>query len=97
MKPIRLEFMGGDWDGRTLRSDSPEYEEQLLAIGIYELSHHGAVGGACKELTAEAVDFARRHAWLAIGQGDLPHDGRYQVVEHRETEVEIIVTFSWKC
>lgn len=46
MKPLVLQFVGGDWDGKTLRTDSADYEEQLPAAGCYEISHHGAVGGS---------------------------------------------------
>ena len=95
MKPMVLEFVGGYWDGKTLRTDSPDYEEQLLAAGCYEMSHHGAIGGECVELSYDAVGFARRHGWLAAEEASLCGDHRYLVAERRETETEIVVTFKY--
>jgi hypothetical protein len=92
-KPIVLEFVGGSWDGNTLRSDSSDQEEQFLAAGCYEMSHHGAIGEECVGLSDDAVTFARRHGWKAAEEAPLCGDHRYLVVERRETETEIIVTF----
>ena len=95
MKPMVLEFVGGYWDGKTLRTDSSDYEEQLLVAGCYEMSHHGAIGGECVELSCDAVRFARRHGWLAAEEASLCGDHRYSVAERRETETEIVVTFKY--
>ena len=63
MKPIVLEFVGGYWDGRSLRSDSPDQEEALLAAECYEISKHGRFGAGCADLSAVAVAFGRNHGW----------------------------------
>jgi hypothetical protein len=93
MKPIVLEFVGGYWDGKTLRTDSRDREEQLLATGCYEMSHHGAIGGECVGLSDAAVNFARSHGWEAEKEASLRGDHRYSVTEYRETETELIVKF----
>ena len=95
MKPIVLEFVGGYWDGKTLRTDSPEQEEEFLAAGCYEMSHHGAIGQECVGLSEDAVTFARKHDWEAAKEASLCGDHRYLVAERRETETEIVVTFKY--
>ncbi len=92
MKPIVLKFVGGDWDGRSMRSDSSDQEEVFLAIGCYEMSHHGSVGSECVGLSDEAVAFARHHGWEAAKEANPEGGHRYRVCEYRETEAEIIVT-----
>lgn len=96
MKTMALEFVGGYWDGKTLRTDSSDFEEQLLVAGCYELSHHGSIGGRCAELSSDAVRFAQRHSWLAKEEASWSGDHRYLVTEHRETETEIIITFKFQ-
>jgi hypothetical protein len=93
MKPIILEFVGGYWGGKTLRTDSPDQEEQLLASGCYEMSHHGAIGAACIGLSGDAMTFARHHGWEASNEASLCGAHRYSVTEFRETETEIVITF----
>jgi hypothetical protein len=93
MKPIVLEFVGGYWNGKTLRTDSPDREEQFLASGCYEMSHHGAIGGQCVGLSDAAVNFARGHDWKAPNEARLHGDHRYLVTEFRETETELTVKF----
>lgn len=93
MKPVVLLFVGGYWNGKTLRTDSSDREEQFLASGIYEMSHHGAIGGECVGLSDAAVNFARSHGWKAEKDATLWGDHRYLVTEFRETETERIVKF----
>ena len=99
MKPIILEFVGGPWGGKTLRTDSTDQEEVWLAAGCYEMSHHGAIGGECVGLSEDAAMFARRHGWEAAKQRGLHGDHRYLVTERRETETEteteIVITFKY--
>lgn len=95
MKPIILEFIGGYWDGKTLRTDSPDQDEQCLAAACYEMSHHGAIGGKCIELSCDALIFAQRHGWTASEEVDW-RNHRYLVAEHRETETEIVVTLKYR-
>jgi hypothetical protein len=95
MKTTVLEFVGGFWDGKVLRTDSSDYEEQLLAVGCYEMSHHGAIGGACVELWCEVGEFAKTHGWMAVEEPRMQASGRYTVAERRETETEIIITFKY--
>ena len=94
MKAIVLKFVGGYWDGKSLRSDSPDLEETFLAAGCYEMSHHGSIGGECLGLSDAAVAFARTHEWDAAREADLcGDDHRYVAIERLETEAEIVVTF----
>ncbi len=93
--PIVLEFVGGYWDGKTLRTDSSDYEEQLLGAGCYETSHHGAIGGECAVLSCDVVSYARRHGWQAAEEASLCGDHQYLVAERRETEAEIVITFKY--
>jgi len=99
MKPIILEFVGGPWDGKTLRTDSADQEEVWLAAGCYEMCHHGAIGGECVGLSGDAAMFAQRHGWEAAKQRNWHRDHRYLVAERREreteTETEIVVTFKY--
>jgi hypothetical protein len=95
MKPIVLEFIGGYWDGKTVRSDSLEQEEALVAAGCYEMSHHGAIGQECLGLSPELIAFARHHGWQAARNARRHGAHRYVVAEHRETENEIVVTFKY--
>jgi len=91
MKPIVVEFVGGYWDGKSLRSDSLDQEESLLASACYEMTHHGAIGRECAGLSSDAVEFARIHGWAAAREGTLQGDHRYRVTERRETEDEIVI------
>jgi len=96
MKPTVLKFVGGHWDGKTLRTDATDYEEQLLAAECYEMSHHGAIGRECIGLSSDAAGFARRHGWVAAEQAGSGRDHRYLVAERRETETELTVTFQYR-
>ncbi len=91
MKPIVLEFVGGYWDGKSLRTNSSDQEEALLAVACYEMSHRGTIGGECAALSDDAVTFARVHGWPRSREGTFCGDHRYRVTEHLETEDEIIV------
>ena len=93
MKPIVLKFVGGFWDGKTMRSDSPDQEEVFLATTCYEQSHHGLVGSESVGLLDSAVDFAQRHGWNAKEKMSSAGEQRYRVSEHRETETEITIVF----
>jgi hypothetical protein len=93
MKSIVLEFIGGYWDGKSLRSDSRDREEMFLATGCYEMCHHGSIGAECVGLSDGAVAFARSHGWEAARDAVLSGDHRYLVSQRRETETEIVVTF----
>jgi hypothetical protein len=92
-KSITLLFSGGYWDGKTLRTDSADQEESLLARACYEMAHHGAIGAECSGMSDDAVTFARLHAWTAPNEAGLQGQHRYRVIERRETEWEIFVTF----
>jgi hypothetical protein len=91
MKPVVLEFVGGYWGGKTLRTDSADLEEVLLAAACYETCHHGVIGEGCAGLSEYAVGFARKHGWPAASNGGWQGTHRYSVTEHRETEDEIVV------
>ena len=90
-KPIVLQFVGGYWDGKSLRTDSADQEEVLLATACYEMSHHGAIGAECAGLSDDAVTFARIHRWAAPNEGGFDEAHRYLVTERCETESEIVV------
>ena len=95
MKAIIIEFIEGPWHGRALRTDSTDREEVWLAAAYYEMSHHGAIGERCDGLCCDAVNFARRHGWLA-NEDDTPREGdHYLVAERRETEMKIHVSFKY--
>ena len=91
MKPVALEFVGGYWGGKTLRTDSADLEEVLLAAACYETCHHGVIGEGCPGLSEYAVRFARNHGWPAAADGGWQGAHRYLVTERRETENEIVV------
>ncbi len=95
MKPIVLEFVGGYWDGKTLRTDSADGEEPLLAAACYEMSHHGAIGSECVELSFDAAGFSQRHGWTTAEEDVFRGNRRYFVTERRETETEIVITFKY--
>ncbi len=96
MKAITFEFVGGPWEGQTLRTDSSDQEEAWLAAACYETSHHGAIGERCVEFACDAAGFARRHGWLGIEEGSLRGGRRYSVAVRRETKTEIVVTFEFE-
>jgi hypothetical protein len=93
MKPVILHFEDGFWDGRTLRTDSPDREEAFLACGCYEMSHHGTVGAEVAGLSTDAIAFAQHHGWNAARDAGLSGAHRYVVREHRETETEVVISF----
>ncbi len=92
-KSITLEFTGGYWNGKSLRTDSADQEESLLAMACYELAHHGAIGAECAGMSDDAVTFARLHGWAAAQEAGLQGTHRYRVTERRETEREIVIQF----
>jgi hypothetical protein len=94
MKPVRLMFQGGYWDGKSLQVDSADQEESLLATACYEMTHHGTLGAECTGLSEDAIIYARVHGWPTPEQGSLQGDHRYQVTERRETLSEIVITLS---
>jgi hypothetical protein len=94
MKPVVLEFVGGYWGGKTLRTDSADLEEVLLAAACYESCHHGAISEGCAGLSEYAVAFARHHGWPAATNGGWQGTQSYCVTQHRETENEIVVEFT---
>jgi hypothetical protein len=94
LKPILLRFQGGCWDGRSLRTDSRDQEESLLAWACYEMCHHGAIGAECGGLSDDAVCFARVHGWPQDPAGRLPDFRGYAVSERRENEHEIAITLT---
>lgn len=94
MKSIVFQFVGGCWDGKTLCTMSPDYEEQLMAAACYETSHHGEVGEACVGFPYEAEGFARRHGWVPADLFSLCRTHRYVVSERRENEAEIVITLT---
>jgi hypothetical protein len=93
MKPIVLQFIGGYWDGKNLRTDSADQEESLLAAACYERSHHGTIGAECSGLSGDAVTFASLHGWTAAAEGSLQGSHRYVVTERRDTADAVVVTF----
>lgn len=92
-KAITVEFQGGYWDGRALRTASDDQEEVLLAMACYEMAHHGAIGAECAGMSDDAVIFARLHGWAAAKEAGLGGDHRYRVTERRETADQITVCF----
>ncbi len=93
MKPVILTFLGGYWDGKSLRTDSAEREESLLAAACYELSHHGTIGAECAGISDDAVTFARIHGWAAAEEGSFHGPHRYVVGMRYESDTEIVITF----
>ena len=98
MKSITLGFIGGIWDGKSLRTGSSDQEEAWLAAGCYEMSHHGEIGAECYGLAVETTAYARNHHWPMSkegskegGMGGQHH--RYVVSERRETAEEVVITF----
>ncbi len=96
VKPLVLQFVGGYWGGKTLRSDSRDYNEHLLAAACYQMSHHGAVGEACVELSSDAAEFAIRHGWAPPQEAHLWGYDRYSITERRETATELVVTLAYQ-
>jgi hypothetical protein len=88
-----LQFMGGYWNERRLRTDAQDQEEAFLASGCYEMSHHGKVGSKIAGLSGDAIAFARHHGWRAAQDAGLTGAHTYVVTEYRETETEIVITF----
>lgn len=77
MKPIILKFVGGPWDGKTLRSDSTDQEEVWLAAACYETSHHGTIGADCVALSDRTTSGRRGRIRIPWGEGKghhLAHD-----------------------
>ncbi|MCL4205799.1 MAG: L-aspartate oxidase [Pirellulaceae bacterium] len=95
-KTITLEFAGGYWEGKTLHTDSADQEESLLASACYEMAHHGTIGAECVGLSDDAVTYARLHGWPEAADAGLQGAHRYRVVEHRETEQEIVVKLQFQ-
>jgi hypothetical protein len=91
VRPVVLEFVGGYWGGKTLRTDSAELEETLLAAACYETCHHGAIGEGCAGLSEYAVGFAVHHQWPGATHGGWQGAYRYSVTERWETEDEIVI------
>jgi hypothetical protein len=94
MKPVVLTFVGGYWDGKSLRMESSDQEESLLAAACYEMTHHGRLGEECVGLSDDAVTYARVHGWPTPEEGGLQGDHRYRVTERRETMEQIVITLS---
>ena len=94
MKPVVLTFVGGYWDGKTLKMDSRDQEESLLAAACYEMTHHGRLGEECVGLSEDAITYARVHGWPTPEEGGLQGNHRYMVTERRETLDQIVITLS---
>jgi hypothetical protein len=94
VKPVVLEFVGGNWDGRSLSTDSDDQQEALLAAACYEICHHGSIGEECAGLSNDAVTFARTHGWAVPKEARWHGIHHYLVTERRETQKEIVVKLS---
>jgi len=93
MKAIVLDFAGGDWDGKHLRTDSTDQEEAMLAAACFEMSHHGQIGAQYLGVLGDATVFARNHGWTTSPEGRSQSSHSYHVTERRETNSQITITF----
>ncbi len=82
MKRFVLEFLGGDWDGRCLDSQSTDHDEVVLAQVLYFKTQDGTIGKGFSELTEKAIAFAQKRGWMEDGSPSKGHD--YRVIERRD-------------
>ncbi len=82
MKRFVLEFLGGDWDGRLLDSQSDDHEEVVLSQVYYFLTQDGTIGKGFNQYSEQALAFAHKRGWMAPDGPSKGHD--YKVIERRD-------------
>jgi len=92
---VLIEFSGGDWDGKTLDSDSQDESERFRVRTILAMTNNGTVGRAFHGLSMAAGEMLRRgEASIKKSQGRGPRPmHRYTVTgrldEGNETLIRI--------
>ncbi|NUQ63417.1 MAG: hypothetical protein HUU20_13140 [Pirellulales bacterium] len=82
MKRFVLEFIGGDWDGRQLDSESTDHDEKLLSQVYYFKTQDGTVGKGFNQFSEQALAFAQKRGWMEPDAPSKGHD--YKVIERRD-------------
>lgn len=82
MKRFVLEFLGGDWDGKCLDSQSADHEEVVLAQVFYFKTQDGTVGKGFNQFTDQAIQFACKRGWMEPNGASKGHD--YKIIERRD-------------
>lgn len=92
---ILIEFLGGDWDGKTLDSQSPDEEERELLWGCYDMTGQGTVGGAFHGVSMSQLEGSlkgeRSLRNIKLERGS----HKYTVVERVEEGNEILVRLKY--
>lgn len=85
-KQILVEFLGGDWDGRTIDSLSGDPLEASLAIMFCEVLHGGTEGKGWKGVSMSQMERARRGELKAEQIDQVTKTHQYTVVERLEDD-----------
>ena len=91
MRRFVLEFLGGDWDGKMLDSQSSDREEVKLAQGYFWMTGDGTIGKRIDELSEQAKKFAEGHDWKPSEEPGADNSHTYEVIERREEGERLLV------
>ena len=95
-KRILIEFIGGDWDGKTLDSHSPDKAERMYEQSCLFLTRDGTVGKAFHGFSMIAFDRMRKGE---ISMDDAKPSGRkthkYTVTERLDEGDEVLIRLKY--
>ena len=91
MKRIRLQFIGGYWDGKTPDTNSLDPAETWLAETYYWLTNEARVGTAFPGLSRATRAFFEKRSWRVPKEMGRTVIDVYRVTERIEEGDQIVV------
>lgn len=90
-KRLLVEVVGGDVDGRTYDSDSPDPIERQMADMLFRMTRQGALGNAFHGFSMSCVEELHRGMPMpdTISRDGATH--KYEVVDRSEDDDKIVV------
>ena len=92
-KRILIEFIGGDWDGKTIDSHSPEEEDRHHVQTCLHMTRNGTVGKAFHGMSMQSSDQLARGE-ITFDDTKRPEGRRthkYTVVERLDVDDEVLI------
>lgn len=92
-KRILIEFVGGDFDGRTLDSESPNEHERWLVDSCMSMTHNGTVGCAFHGFSMSTIEARMRGEEVEAGSPKGTH--KYTVLDRLDDGDEVLIRMGY--
>jgi hypothetical protein len=95
-KRILIEVLGGDWDGRTIDSQSPDETERMHVHTCLHLTRNGTVGKSFHGASMQMSDMLKKGE--ASTRDWKPIEGKthkYTVVERLDEGEEVLIRMKY--